>query len=418
MKKKRECASLSVILLCPVLFFALYCFGCSSLPPVTGADVEAVNPPVETADMADSIDLPLPETPEMNEGDENREADGDDAAEVWKRAEETLAYLDTPVNPDLPEPEYVEPAIVEEEPDPALQEGESPVEIAEAPGETNPTDEEAVALPEEEAAVMPVEEAVAEEAPPIPPPPPMILRPAQEMTAAPPPRVPVSVPPGSLAMQPARVPPNETVRESVSIDTRDSSETTLPIRTVRVSLGENAEIPLPGSGWVYLGERDDKKGLAYRSRRMSAEGQIFVFRPEAVGSYRLKFQKQDLLRGTDAGELVEVVVGEKNVPEEPAAQTVIAAEPSVADTETASSDFPLSPPAIDPVTPDAFAVAEANDTVLWNRGQELEAPGPKRDIKGALTAYRTLVRDYPQSEYYSNSQKRIAYLERYFVNIR
>jgi outer membrane protein assembly factor BamD (BamD/ComL family) len=38
-------------------------------------------------------------------------------------------------------------------------------------------------------------------------------------------------------------------------------------------------------------------------------------------------------------------------------------------------------------------------------------------MKGALAAYKTLVKDYPQSEYYAGSRKRIAYIERFFVNI-
>jgi hypothetical protein len=365
-----------MIFLLPVFFFTL---SCSSLPSIPDAEIpaEVVVIPDEPADPADNEELFLPETVI------NEEPAADDTPDAWGRAEETLAYLDTPVNPDLPEPGYVIP-----EPEPAAATEPPPDEIepaAEAAVET----EDDVSGPPEDAAT---EEIVAEE----PPPPPALLRPVRETAAALPPREPLPVPPSPLPMQPARVPPNETKRQDDS-----------PSRTIQAVLGENAEVPLPGSGWVYLGEADGQNGLAYRQRRASADGQTFVFRPENTGSYRLKFRKQDLIRGTETSEIVEVAVIEKSTPDEPAAGPAIAVtDTPIADMETAH------PPAI------ALAIADADDTALWNRGQELEAPGPNRDIKGALTAYKALVRDYPQSEYYTGSQKRIAYIERYFVNIR
>jgi hypothetical protein len=370
--------------------------------PDTDIPAEVVPPPIETADTADYGELPLPSADEAGEADEAGGADDEDAVpEIWKRAEETLSYLDTPVNPDLPEPEYVpedEPATADAEPLPGLEESaESPAEMA-AETET-PPDEEADGS---EA----TEEITAEEPPPSPPPP-AILQPPREMTAAPPPRTPVSVPPKPLAMQPARVPPNETEQETGSLQ---------PARTIRVSLGDNAEVPLPGSGWVYVGEADNQKGLPYRQRRLSPDGQVFVFHAETAGSYRLKFKKQDVLRGTDIDEIVEVVAVEKTMPEEPVSQ-IAAASPSVEEVET----VPEEPSPAEPHPSDTAAPAVqtgTDDAALWNRGQELEAPGPNRDIKGALTAYKTLIRDYPQSEHYADSQKRIAYLERFFVNIR
>ena len=71
------------------------------------------------------------------------------------------------------------------------------------------------------------------------------------------------------------------------------------------------------------------------------------------------------------------------------------------------------PPAVE-----TLAALESADAALWTRGQSLEAPGKTRDMKAALELYRRLIREYPESEHYTDSQKRIAYIERFFVNIR
>jgi hypothetical protein len=398
--------------------------GCASLPTMPDGEIppevespaETVSRPEEPPDFIDEV--LLPETGI----DEDLAVSGtdDDVPEIWIRAEELLAYLDSPLDLDLPEPEYVilEPSLAEAEPpvadeplDPADSTGsaesaestetietiESIKPAAEVAEETGDGDSEPA-------------EVVAEEEPPVPP---AILRPVREVAAAPR-REPVPVPPSPLPVLPARVPPNET---------KPQSEAVTPTRTVQATLGENAEVPLPGSGWVYLGEADNQSGLAYRQRRASAEGQVFVFRPESAGSYRLRFRKQDLLRGTETSEIVEVAVVEKNAPatpEEPAAIPAIAAPDTPSpETETAPPESPpLMADADDTASPAAFATAVPDDAALWNRGQALEAPGPNRDMKGALAAYETLVRDYPQSEYYTGSQRRIAYIERFFVNIR
>ncbi|MFZ5368036.1 MAG: hypothetical protein ACOZCE_07360, partial [Spirochaetota bacterium] len=74
------------------------------------------------------------------------------------------------------------------------------------------------------------------------------------------------------------------------------------------------EIPYQGAGWVYLGEVGGRKGLAYDSRRLDPDGQTFVFRCEASGTYTVKFFKQDFIKDYIINDYVEVVVGESPVP--------------------------------------------------------------------------------------------------------
>jgi outer membrane protein assembly factor BamD (BamD/ComL family) len=58
------------------------------------------------------------------------------------------------------------------------------------------------------------------------------------------------------------------------------------------------------------------------------------------------------------------------------------------------------------------------DEAWWLLGQLLEANSPARDIARALDYYRRLVREFPQSQRVQAAQRRIAYLERYYFNIK
>jgi TolA-binding protein len=57
------------------------------------------------------------------------------------------------------------------------------------------------------------------------------------------------------------------------------------------------------------------------------------------------------------------------------------------------------------------------DEAWWLYAQLLEANSPSRDINLSLEYYRRLVRDFPQSNRVADAQRRIAYLERFFINI-
>jgi hypothetical protein len=258
--------------------------------------------------------------------------------------------------------------------------------------------------------------------------------------------------------------------------------------------------------------------VAYNSRRSDAEGQTFVFRAAELGTFGLKFYKQDYIRDYILNDYVQVIVGEAPgrelfspsgdlgrvivaprwpyLPgEEPLAGTagVTAGDaPDVSAGSSGKTAVPQPPPrsqeipqgsppvraesrdddGIVPVTPpqaassatageqpdlpgnggpalpedarpdeyfrrakDAFEKGQiesalvfldrfreryplGSDEAWWLYGQFLEAPGPSRDIRLALDYYRRLVREYPQSPRCSAARRRIAYLERFYFNIR
>jgi outer membrane protein assembly factor BamD (BamD/ComL family) len=58
------------------------------------------------------------------------------------------------------------------------------------------------------------------------------------------------------------------------------------------------------------------------------------------------------------------------------------------------------------------------DELYWLYGQFYEANTPGRNILLALDYYRRLVNEYPQSSRYNDARRRIAYLERFYINIQ
>ena len=58
------------------------------------------------------------------------------------------------------------------------------------------------------------------------------------------------------------------------------------------------------------------------------------------------------------------------------------------------------------------------DEVYWMYGQLYEANTPSRNILLSLDYYRRLVNEFPQSGRLSDARRRIAYLERYYINIQ
>ena len=59
-----------------------------------------------------------------------------------------------------------------------------------------------------------------------------------------------------------------------------------------------------------------------------------------------------------------------------------------------------------------------SDEALWLYGQFYEANSPSRNILTSLDYYRRLMQEYPQSSRYDDARRRMAYLQRYYINIQ
>ncbi|MDR1867887.1 MAG: hypothetical protein LBQ77_06460 [Treponema sp.] len=246
-------------------------------------------------------------------------------------------------------------------------------------------------------------------------------------------------------------------------------------RTVRVQVGQMLEIPYRGNDWVYLGEANAQRGLAYDSRRLDPEGYSFIFKINNPGTYILKFYKQDFLHNYIINDLVQVQAGEAptfsattwfNPPPQPSRVTASPRWPtpleemstvSLANTFVQTPKEPAvlfneensNPPQKAETQPaavqdiysyfveadkafkagdidTAFTFIEqfyeqyplGTDEIWWLYGQLFEASSPRRDIRAAIECYKRLVQEYPQGQRVSDAQKRISYLERYYFTIQ
>ncbi|MDR0550385.1 MAG: hypothetical protein LBG72_00030 [Spirochaetaceae bacterium] len=436
----------------------------------------------------------------------------DDTAGIVRRAEETLAYIDSPIEGELPEPQYPEEpppqtaaAPPVETPEPAAAET-SAAELNEQAPQAVQTPEPPPVAPNPPplmsnppvAASQPV--APQPVAPPAAPSPPLVVTqpPVEAQQAAEVEETAETSPeteaykhrPKTLDSRPAARVPSETV---------DRLEKPVPSRTVRVRAGQLLEVPFRGTGWVYMGEASLKHdGIQFDSRKQDPDGMLFVFNPRKTGEYTLRFSKHDFYNDYQIEDSVAVIVGEPELPhpgtgsfDAVAENARVRASPrwppigwspqqgvGVGSQETeqesmsdgmlsAGSDMPdkkpetgnqqlaaVTKPEIgnqQPVTAttaetgsvtqlvnaaksayDAGNIAlalenlnkldaagiEADDTALYLRGKSYEAPGSSRNIKNSVSAYTALINQFPQSPYYNEAEKRIAYLKKYYFNIR
>ena len=63
-------------------------------------------------------------------------------------------------------------------------------------------------------------------------------------------------------------------------------------------------------------------------------------------------------------------------------------------------------------------IDEYTDYALFMKGQLLEKNIPIRNIKESLTAYKTLVENFPDSKYWNQAKERAVYLERFHFSVR
>jgi hypothetical protein len=449
--------------LVPLALLALWCLlSCKAMPQTApeegetareegfdGGDVDAYG--YEGGDSGEAEDVPelaLPPVPPSDAWSWDLIEPSLETGEVFlpdsPPAEETLALPE-------PLPEPAPPDVAEEPPREDPEEGPSQEELAEEPPPEEPPAPESAPGPEP------------------PPPPPRIVQPAKPLPPPPPVREIVPMPPNAVPDLPA---PSALAPAPAS--SGDSS------RIVRALAGQTVEVPFRGNGWVYLGESSSQKGVDYASRRLDREGQTFVFRALEPGTYELKFYRQDFIRDYILNDLVTVLVAEPPLPPRsglaggrgtvvaeprwpalpgetaPAARTespdpaaLTAAEPSGEPGAAPLEADPESPPVESPLFlpwdaaaeeylemareayqgeryPDSTTILDqflarfprGSDEAYWLYAQVCEKQGPTRNIRLALDYYRRLVAEYPQSGHYNDARRRIAYLERYYINIQ
>ena len=172
-------------------------------------------------------------------------------------------------------------------------------------------------------------------------------------------------------------------------------------------------------------------------------GTIFI--PESVPSRETAQDRETATAsGTASTQRTSPVSGAVSVPDISADTSVsgFPAQPPV--TESPSASTPPQPPVSQEIPPPGVLLQRARETfdggnvaaaialldqyaeyypggsdeLYWLYGQFYEANTPSRNILLSLDYYRRLVNEYPQSNRYNDARRRIAYLERFYINIQ
>jgi hypothetical protein len=252
----------------------------------------------------------------------------------------------------------------------------------------------------------------------------------------------------------ATIAPNKTATPSVSLPAAPPSAAPLvmpglerkPVTRAPMSAqtGSRIEIPFEGTGWTYLGEKGQKEGVRYDSRRFEGSNLVFVLSASKPGEYLLWFQRQDPLLGTAIDELVPLAVSQKaQAPMAPdQAQTGPSQQPSPAKTPAAAaSGSPAAGPgaespqeiilaarkeieagraqgAVDALTALLARHPSGLDEAFFLMGQALELNGPTRDVQRAYSYYKRIRDEFPHSQFWDRASERMNYIERHFFEIR
>lgn len=255
-------------------------------------------------------------------------------------------------------------------------------------------------------------------------------------------------------------------------ETEDSVE---PFR-LKVSNGQKLEVRMPGTGWVYMGQKGTYGALDFKGKSSNEGDTLFLFDSKFPGTVDLEFSRFDVIRDSYDDRKITVEVNsdsfseslvkweESEIPPETVPDSAVdSVSPKEIVLGTDSGDTRLSADssvADEPMLSlapsnenveesykslDAYSMLESMEKALekgdiplvqeiadyypvvystdldrmwYVLGQAYEADTEYRDIKKSLNAYETVVRAYPFSKYWAKSKDRIAYINRYYFNIR
>jgi len=273
--------------------------------------------------------------------------------------------------------------------------------------------------------------------------------------------------------------PIQTIPASLKNDVIEETEEGFVIteQEIEVLVSDKIKITLPGSGWIYLPDRENSS-LNYSGREFADKNTIYTFKPGEAGEFVLNFQYQDLI---------------KNIYKKEKIHLIVYSELSQSASKAASLDTPVESPedsAPDDSAPDDSApedsapvdlnvllknyLAEKNvegifnmvpdlvrstnseirgllpktaellysfsrfvptaliletllldknytaskDRFLYLLGKTYEADSPVRNELISADYYKQLMDTYPASIYWDESQDRYRFLKRRYIDIR
>lgn len=257
----------------------------------------------------------------------------------------------------------------------------------------------------------------------------------------------------------------------------EESPKPVPSRSVKVNRNDILEIPYQGNWWVYLGDENASGTMSFSGREYISENTVFTLRAVSEGEALLHFFKQDIIGDVIIDDYLAVTVENADKTSETVAldvfvisqlkpvppeedESVDGDDVSVYEAETDGThvtDEAAILPAVEndagksvsseqsaaiksddiryvlhedddennltsslyeeiPEETDVVSVEtkqdkeKMSDAELFQKAQELEAS----DIEEALKLYKKLVADYPVSQYWTQANRRITYINRFY----
>lgn len=84
-----------------------------------------------------------------------------------------------------------------------------------------------------------------------------------------------------------------------------------PSRSMTIKKNQYIDITYPGTGWIYLGQKDNKKDFTFFGRKLGGKDTSFTLRAKNSGTYLLHFYKNDPLTNSYIDDYLEVIVENK-----------------------------------------------------------------------------------------------------------
>ncbi len=250
--------------------------------------------------------------------------------------------------------------------------------------------------------------------------------------------------------------PDVIVLDSEIIETPIEIKTEIePSQNLELFEEDYVDILLSGQGWIYLGEVKESNPVVveFYARYIDGTDTIFNFYAENDGVTVLHFYKQDILGNTYLDEYIQVNVKPLRKTQQLRPTTTnkteelfgISAEPEVSliggQSETLQfGDYTEESGAFVPENilddaqlaydegryADSIALLDEYtslgvsqvDRALYLYGKNYESSSDIRNIRMSVSAYEKLIESFPDSEHWEDAEKRVIYLERFYLNIR
>ena len=104
------------------------------------------------------------------------------------------------------------------------------------------------------------------------------------------------------------------IEESLEDDTTENeivNKKIKPSRSMTIKKNQYIDITYPGTGWIYLGQKDNKKDFTFFGRKLGGKDTSFTLRAKNPGTYLLHFYKNDPLTNSYIDDYLEVIVENK-----------------------------------------------------------------------------------------------------------